>query len=144
MKRLEALAAAEKRDDLPDFKTGDTIKVHVRVIEGEKERIQVFEGVVIGIKGSGNSRTFTVRKVSGGVGVERIFPLNSPMIRSIEINRRGRVRRAKLNYLRERVGKRARVKQQRYSPLQSAGEIPVDGEVEAAGEDLESENPENA
>ncbi|MFC1500621.1 50S ribosomal protein L19 [Candidatus Zixiibacteriota bacterium] len=120
MKRLEALAAVEKRTDLPDFKTGDSVKVHVRVVEGEKERIQIFEGIVIGIKGSGNGRTFTVRKISGGVGVERIFPLNSPMISSIELGRRGKVRRAKLNYLRDRVGKRARVKERRVTSSKAA------------------------
>ena len=120
MKRFEAIAMGEKRTDLPDFKSGDTIKVHVRVVEGEKERIQIFEGVVIGIKGSGNGRSFTVRKVSGGIGVERIFPLNSPMLNSIEITRRGKVRRAKLNYLRKRVGKRARVQERRYIQQQSA------------------------
>ena len=120
MKRVEAIALGEKRTDLPDFKSGDTIKVHVRVVEGEKERIQIFEGVVIGIKGSGNGRSFTVRKVSGGIGVERIFPLNSPMLNSIEITRRGKVRRAKLNYLRKRVGKRARVQERRYIQQQSA------------------------
>ena len=120
MKRFEAIAMSEKRTDLPDFKSGDTIKVHVRVVEGEKERIQIFEGVVIGIKGSGNGRSFTVRKVSGGIGVERIFPLNSPMLNSIEITRHGKVRRAKLNYLRERVGKRARVQERRFMPQQSA------------------------
>ena len=120
MKRFEAIAMGEKRTDLPDFKSGDTIKVHVRVVEGEKERIQIFEGVVIGIKGSGNGRSFTVRKVSGGIGVERIFPLNSPMLNSIEITRRGKVRRAKLNYLRKRVGKRARVQERRSIQQQSA------------------------
>ncbi len=113
MKRLESVAGAQLRTDLPDFKPGDTVRVHVRVVEGEKERIQVFEGVVIGLRGSRQGRTFTVRKVSGGVGVERIFPLNSPMIQSIEVSRRGRVRRAKLHYLRDRIGKKARVREKR-------------------------------
>lgn len=135
MKRLEALAVSEKRTDLPDFKSGDTVKVHVRVVEGEKERVQVFEGIVIGIKGAGNSRTFTVRKVSGGVGVERIFPLNSPMINTIEISRRGSVRRAKLNYLRARKGKRARVKERRYAAVQTPGEWATDEGAEASVED---------
>ena len=143
MKRLESLAAAEKRTDLPDFKSGDTIKIHVRVVEGEKERIQLFEGVVIGFKGSGNSRTFTVRKVSGGVGVERIFPLNSPMISTIEVTRRGGVRRAKLNYLRERVGKRARVKERRYSVQQEKATTAEDID-EPAGEGSGDENPDTA
>lgn len=133
MKRFEAIAMGEKRTDLPDFKPGDTIKVHVRVVEGEKERIQIFEGVVIGIKGSGNGRSFTVRKVSGGIGVERIFPLNSPMLSSIDITRRGRVRRAKLNYLRERVGKRARVKERRHTQQQAA--TMTSGDTEESGEE---------
>ena len=103
------------RDDLPDFKPGDTVKVHVRVVEGERERVQVFEGVVIRRRGSGLSKTFTVRKVSFGVGVERTFPLHSPMIAKIEIASRGDVRRAKLYYLRSRVGKKAMVKERRES-----------------------------
>ncbi|HYI46751.1 MAG TPA: 50S ribosomal protein L19 [Actinomycetota bacterium] len=103
------------RDDLPDFRPGDTIKVHVRVVEGERERVQVFEGVVIRRRGSGLSKTFTVRKVSFGVGVERTFPLHSPMIAKIEIASRGDVRRAKLYYLRSRVGKKAKVKERRES-----------------------------
>jgi len=134
MKRFEAVAMGEKRTDLPDFKPGDTIKVHVRVVEGEKERIQIFEGIVIGIKGSGNGRSFTVRKVSGGIGVERIFPINSPMLSSIEITRRGKVRRAKLNYLRQRVGKRARVQERRFSQKKSD-----DMTSEDAGESGEEE-----
>lgn len=133
MKRFEAIAMGEKRTDLPDFKPGDTIKVHVRVVEGDKERIQIFEGVVIGIKGSGNGRSFTVRKVSGGIGVERIFPLNSPMLSSIEITRRGRVRRAKLNYLRKRVGKRARVQERRHTQQQAA--TMTSGDTEESGEE---------
>ena len=103
------------RDDLPDFKPGDTVKVHVRVVEGERERVQVFEGVVIRRRGSGLSKTFTVRKVSFGVGVERTFPLHSPMIAKVEIASRGDVRRAKLYYLRSRVGKKAKVKERRDS-----------------------------
>ena len=134
MKRFEAVAMGEKRTDLPDFKSGDTIKVHVRVVEGEKERIQIFEGVVIGIKGSGNGRSFTVRKVSGGIGVERIFPIHSPMLSSIEITRHGKVRRAKLNYLRKRVGKRARVQERRVSQKKSD-----DVTSENAGESGEEE-----
>jgi large subunit ribosomal protein L19 len=99
------------RTDLPDFRPGDTLRVNVRVREGEKERIQAFEGVCIGRKHGGVSETFTVRKISGGVGVERIFPLHSPMIGSIEVVRRGRVRRAKLYYLRNLRGKAARIKE---------------------------------
>ncbi len=142
MKRLEALAAVEKRTDLPDFKTGDMVKVHVRVVEGEKERIQIFEGVVIGIKGSGNGRTFTVRKISGGIGVERIFPLNSPMISRIELGRRGKVRRAKLNYLRDRVGKRARVKERRVTSTKTAASDTTEKAPAEASDAGAGENPE--
>lgn len=101
------------KTDLPDFRAGDTVRVHVRVVEGERERIQVFEGVVIRRRGSQLSQTFTVRKVSFGVGVERTFPLHSPMISEIEVATHGDVRRAKLYYLRSRVGKKAKVKERR-------------------------------
>jgi large subunit ribosomal protein L19 len=101
------------RDDLPDFSAGDTVKVHVRVIEGERERVQVFEGIVIRRRGSQLSETFTVRKISFGVGVERTFPIHSPMLAKIEVASRGDVRRAKLYYLRSRVGKKAKVKERR-------------------------------
>jgi large subunit ribosomal protein L19 len=101
------------RDDVPDFRAGDTVRVHVRVVEGERERVQVFEGIVIRRRGSGLSKTFTVRKLSFGVGVERTFPLHSPMIARIEVVKRGDVRRAKLYYLRSRVGKKAKVKEKR-------------------------------
>ncbi len=101
------------RTDLPEFRPGDTLRVHVKVIEGQRERIQVFEGVVIKKRGSGISETFTVRKVSYGVGVERTFPLHSPKIDKIEVVRRGKVRRAKLYYLRQLRGKAARIKEMR-------------------------------
>jgi large subunit ribosomal protein L19 len=101
--------------DVPDFAPGDTVKVHVRVVEGTRERIQVFEGVVIRRQGSGLRETFTARKLSFGVGVERTFPLHSPIIAEIEVAKRGDVRRAKLYYLRDRVGKRAKVKEKRDS-----------------------------
>jgi large subunit ribosomal protein L19 len=110
MENLNEIVADQLRTDLPSFKAGDRIKVHVRVIEGDKERIQPFEGNVIGIKGGGVSRTFTVRKISSGVGVERIFPLNSPKIAKVEVIREGKVRRAKLYYLRSLSGKAARIK----------------------------------
>ena len=109
MKLVEATQFREK--ELPAFEAGDTVAVHVRVIEGQKERIQVFQGVVIGFKGQGASRTFTVRKISHGVGVERIFPYHSPKIAKVEVKRRGRVRRAKLYYLRKLRGKAARIKE---------------------------------
>ena len=101
------------RDDVPDFGAGDTLKVHVRVVEGNRKRIQLFEGVVIKRQGSGIRETFTVRKLSFGVGVERTFPLHSPLIDRIEVATRGDVRRAKLYYLRDRIGKRAKVKEKR-------------------------------
>jgi large subunit ribosomal protein L19 len=96
----------------PAFRVGDSVKVHVKVKEGEKDRIQVFQGMVIAMKGGGTGGTFTVRKISDGVGVERIFPLHSPIINKVEVMRRGRVRRAKLYYLRERRGKAARIEEE--------------------------------
>ena len=102
-----------RRDDVPDFGAGDTLKVHVRVVEGNRKRIQLFEGVVIKRQGSGIRETFTVRKLSFGVGVERTFPLHSPIIDRIEVATRGDGRRAKLYYLRDRIGKRAKVKEKR-------------------------------
>ena len=102
-----------REDELPDFEAGDTVAVHVRVVEGKKERIQVFKGVVISIRGGGARKTFMVRKISNGVGVERIFPYHSPGIAKVEIKRRGHVRRAKLYYLRNLRGKAARIKERR-------------------------------
>ncbi|GBD02022.1 50S ribosomal protein L19 [bacterium HR18] len=113
---LRLVEATQLRDDIPEFGPGDTVNVHVRVIEGDKERIQQFQGVVISIRGSGARKTFTVRKISNGVGVERIFPMHSPKIAKIEVVRRGHVRRAKLYYLRQRQGKAARIKEKRYVP----------------------------
>ena len=113
MERLASLRLEGRRTDLPDFRAGDTVKVMVRVREGEKERQQAFEGVCIGKRGGGVSETFTVRKISAGVGVERIFPLHSPGIASIEVVRRGKVRRAKLSYLRRLAGKAGRIREQR-------------------------------
>ncbi|WP_420619676.1 50S ribosomal protein L19 [Candidatus Poriferisocius sp.] len=103
-----------RRSDIPEFSSGDTVKVHVRVVEGNRERVQIFEGVVIRRQGSGIRETFTVRKVSFGVGVERTFPVHSPIIAKIEIGTRGDVRRAKLYYLRDRIGRAARVKEKRF------------------------------
>ena len=101
------------RDDIPDFAAGDNLKVHVRVVEGTRERVQIFQGVVIRRQGSGIRETFTVRKVSFGVGVERTFPVHSPILARIEVHSRGDVRRAKLYYLRDRVGKAAKIKEKR-------------------------------
>ncbi len=113
MNTLDQIEGAQLRDDIPDFSPGDTVRVHVRVIEGGRERTQAFEGVVIARKGGGIRETFTVRKISFGVGVERIFPVHAPIIQSIEVVRRGDVRRAKLYYLRNRVGKATRIKEKR-------------------------------
>jgi large subunit ribosomal protein L19 len=113
MNDLKTVENAHLRHDIPEFRPGDTVKVHVRVVEGGRERIQVFEGVVIARNGGGLRESFTVRKISFGVGVERVFPLHAPIIDRIEVVRRGDVRRAKLYYLRDRVGKAARIKERR-------------------------------
>ena len=114
MNVIEALEKEQMRGDIPGFRPGDTIKVHVKIKEGEKERIQVFQGVVIRKRKGNTGATFTVRKVSYGIGVERIFPLHSPIIDKIEIITRGRVRRARLYYLRNLRGKAARIKEKRF------------------------------
>ncbi|MEM7322511.1 MAG: 50S ribosomal protein L19 [Actinomycetota bacterium] len=113
MNLTEIVEQDQLRNDVPDFGAGDNVKVHVKVIEGNRERVQVFQGVVIARKGEGVRETFTVRKVSFGVGVERIFPIHSPIIEKIERVSRGDVRRAKLYYLRDRVGKSAKIKEKR-------------------------------
>jgi large subunit ribosomal protein L19 len=113
MDSLVQLSREQMRADLPDFRPGDTVEVHVRIVEGDKERIQVFKGVVIRKRGALTGATFTVRKVSYGVGVERIFPLHSPNIERIVVLSRGRVRRSRLYYLRQRSGKAARLKEKR-------------------------------
>ncbi len=113
MNTLDALDADSLRDDIPEFRPGDSVKVHVRVVEGNRSRIQVFQGVVIRRQGGGIRETFTVRKVSFGVGVERTFPVHTPVVEKIEIVTRGDVRRAKLYYLRELRGKAAKIKEKR-------------------------------
>jgi len=113
MKNTDLIDRASLRDDVPAFGPGDTLKVHVRVVEGTRERTQLFQGVVIRRQGSGVQETFTVRKVSFGVGVERTFPVHSPIIQKIEVDRRGDVRRAKLYYLRDLRGKKAKIKEKR-------------------------------
>ncbi len=113
MNTLDALDADSLRDDIPGFRPGDTVKVHVRVVEGNRSRIQVFQGVVIRRQGGGIRETFTVRKVSFGVGVERTFPVHTPVVEKIEVVTRGDVRRAKLYYLRELRGKAAKIKEKR-------------------------------
>jgi large subunit ribosomal protein L19 len=137
MNRVDPVEKPRLRDDLPDFRPGDTVRVHVRVIEAGRERIQVFQGVVIRRRGGGLRESFTARKISFGVGVERTFPLHSPTIAQIEVTSRGDVRRAKLYYLRQRRGKRARIRElrtpvQTTSPAASA-EAPEAPEDEAEG-----------
>ena len=110
---IQELTKEQLRDDMPDFRAGDTVRVHVRVVEGTHERIQMFEGVVIKRKGAGISATYTVRKMSSGIGVERTFPVNDPRVAKVEVLRHGRVRRAMLYYLRERHGKAARIAEKR-------------------------------
>lgn len=110
---LDAVTKQYLKDDVPAFRPGDNVKVHVRIKEGDRERIQVFEGLVIARRGGGVSETYTVRKMSYGVGVERIFPVHSPMVAKIEVTRRGKVRRAKLNYIRSLSAKAARIKERR-------------------------------
>jgi large subunit ribosomal protein L19 len=113
MNIIDVIEKEQMRSDIPDFNSGDTLKVHVKVVEGGKERIQMFEGVVIRRSHGGLRETFTVRKISQGIGVERTFPVHSPMLAKIEVSRRGKVRRAKLYYLRGRSGKSARIPERR-------------------------------
>jgi large subunit ribosomal protein L19 len=128
MNKVDLVEKPRLREDLPDFRPGDTVRVHVRVAEAGRERIQVFQGVVIGRRGGGLRETFTVRKVSFGVGVERTFPLHAPTIARIEVVTRGRVRRAKLYYLRERRGKSARIRERREAGSdQGSAEQPDEG-----------------
>ena len=111
MNRLDRVESPYIRDAVPEFRAGDNVRIHVRVVEGDKERIQIFQGVVIARRGGGTRETFTVRKISGGMGVERIFPLHSPIVSKIDVIRRGKVRRAKLYYLRQLRGKKARIEE---------------------------------
>ena len=107
MNKMKPVVEGQLKTDVPEFGAGDTVSIDVRVVEGGKERVQKFQGIVLGRKGSDISETFTVRKISGGIGVERIFPIHSPMVANIEVKRRGKVRRAKLNYLRKLTGSKA-------------------------------------
>ncbi|GAA4423375.1 50S ribosomal protein L19 [Georgenia halophila] len=116
MQTLDTVDAASKRDDIPEFRAGDTLKVNVKVVEGNRSRVQVFQGVVIARSGAGVRETFKIRKISFGVGVERTFPVHSPTIDSIEVVSRGAVRRAKLYYLRELRGKKAKIREKRETP----------------------------
>ncbi len=163
MKNTDLIDKAYLRADIPEFRPGDTVKVHVRVVEAGRERVQVFQGVVIRRQGGGLQETFTVRKISFGVGVERTFPMHSPSIAKLEIVSRGHVRRAKLYYLRELRGKKARIKERRtpgedlaavnaaavaagLAAAQAELEEPVDEELEAetSEEELEAEAPVDA
>ncbi|WP_155286653.1 50S ribosomal protein L19 [Lacticaseibacillus zhaodongensis] len=110
---INDITKAQLRDDIPDFRVGDNVRVHAKIVEGDRERIQLFEGVVIKRRGTGVSATYTVRKISSGVGVERTFPVNTPRVEKIEVTRHGAVRRAKLYYLRALRGKAARIKEKR-------------------------------
>lgn len=132
MNVLDAVDAATLRKDIPNFRPGDELKVHVRVIEGNKSRIQVFQGLVIARQGSGARETFTIRKLSYGVGVERIFPVHAPVIEKIELVRKGEVRRAKLYYLRELRGKAAKIRERRGAEeLEAIYAAPVAAEIAA-------------
>jgi len=133
MNKTDLVDAPYLRTDLPDFRPGDTVRVHVRVVEAGRERIQVFQGVVIRRQGGGLQETFTVRKISFGVGVERTFPLHSPSIGKLEVVSRGHVRRAKLYYLRERRGKKARIRERRLGEDELAAIAAAEAERAAAG-----------
>ena len=154
MNKTDLVDAPYLRTDLPEFRPGDTVKVHVRVVEAGRERIQVFQGVVIRRQGGGLQETFTVRKISFGVGVERTFPLHSPSIGKLEVVSRGHVRRAKLYYLRERRGKKARIRERRLGDEELAAIAAAEAERAAAavaaagdgsdGTDDEADSPETA
>jgi large subunit ribosomal protein L19 len=135
MDQMQRLEKRWLKSDVPACAVGDTVRVHVKVIEGEKERIQVFEGVVIGKKGTSNRETFTVRKVSYGVGVERVFPVHSPFVEKVEVVRSGRVRRAKLYYLRSRQGRSARIAERG-----AEAKAPKTAESVAVGDSVETES----
>src|SRR5213082_3001116 len=138
---IEQLERAQLRDGLPQFKAGDTVRVHFRVIEGTRQRIQVFEGIVLKRQGAGARETFTARKNSFGVGVERTFPLHSPKIDKIEVQAVGDVNRAKLYYLRGKVGKKARVREKRYSASERTLQATEDAPTAAEAADVEPEAP---
>jgi len=140
-KVIENLERAQLREDLPQFKAGDTVRVHFNVIEGQRRRIQVFEGIVIKRQGSGARETFTVRRLSSGVGVERTFPLHSPKIARIEVTAVGDVNRAKLYYLRGKLGRKARVRELRQDGARAAAQAPVEAAVDGPETQPEPEAP---
>jgi large subunit ribosomal protein L19 len=135
---IDSIERAQLREGIPQFKAGDTVRVHFQVIEGQRRRVQVFEGIVIKRQGAGARETFTVRKQSFGVGVERTFPLHSPKIERIEVMAIGDVRRAKLYYLRDKVGKKARVREKQHRPGQAAAAAPVEVTAQATEEEEET------
>ena len=141
-KVIETLERAQLRDNIPKFKAGDTVRVHFKVIEGQRQRIQVFEGVVIKRQGSGARETFTVRKQSFGVGVERTFPLHTPKIEKIEVAAVGDVNRAKLYYLRGKVGKKARIRELRQDVVRAPKGPAAQPSAESAESDVSAETPE--
>jgi large subunit ribosomal protein L19 len=138
-KVIETLERAQLRDDIPQFKAGDTVRVHFKVIEGQRQRIQVFEGIVIKRQGAGARETFTVRKQSFGVGVERTFPLHTPKIEKIEVAAVGDVNRAKLYYLRGKVGKKARIRELRQDVVRAPKGPAVQSETEVAESDVSAD-----
>ena len=125
MNEIKAIEAAQMKSDLGNFKVGDTVKVHFKIIEGKNERVQIYEGLVIAIKNSKSGKTFTVRKISYGVGVERVFPLHSSRIVKVEVVRPGKVRRAKLYYIREKIGKGAKIKELIIKKSAKGAQVPV-------------------
>lgn len=147
MDRISALEQQHMKKKVPQFNVGDTVAVHVKVVEGDRERTQIFQGTVIRRRGSGTRETFTVRRIAFGEGVERVFPLHSPMVQDVQVIAHGKVRRAKLYYLRDRVGKHARVKVRGYATKASvaeeeeaqAEEPAAEEEVKAAGEEIEEQ-----
>ena len=143
MHPTETIDRDSLRDDIPEFRPGDTVKVHVRVVEGNRERVQVFQGAVMRRQGGGVQETFTVRKVSFGVGVERTFPVHSPTIAKIEVTTLGDVRRAKLYYLRDRHGKAAKIKERRI-PRGKAAAALVEEDVDLGNDDIEEVDPVDA
>lgn len=140
MNRLQRLEQTFPTQDVPDFEIGDTVRVHVKVIEGEKERVQIFEGVVLARKGGKIGEMFTVRKISYGVGVERVFPVHSPGIARIDVVRKGKVRRAKLYYLREKKGKHAKVAEREFSRSARRSRASKSEPVATAPPDVDSES----
>jgi len=125
MNEIQAIEAAQMKETLDQFKVGDTVKVHFKIVEGKNERVQIYEGLVIVIKNSKVGKTFTVRKISYGVGVERVFPIHSPRIVKVEVVRPGKVRRAKLYYIREKIGKSAKIKELIIKKKPKAAQIPA-------------------